>query len=113
MADLNLSQSIFYTSYLSQHNLDPNNYATVNKWSSEVYAKKIYENNKIIYQILSVNNKIFNPFSIYGKNKSKSLFDNKEEKFIKVSERVFEMYLKFLNSQNMSLLHNVQREVSL
>jgi len=113
MAYLNLPQSIFYTSYLSKHNLDENNYAIVNKWSSEVYAKKISKNDKVIYQILSMNNKIFNPFSIYGKNKSKSLFDNKEEKFIKVSERVFEMYIKFLNSQNMSLLHNVQREVSL
>lgn len=112
MANLEKSQNIFYTSYLSKnHSLDENNYAITNDGSKEIYAKKIISNNRTKYFILIQNNCVYNPFNIYGQKRFNSLFDGKETKFIHVPIRIFKMYLEFLNSQNMSLLYNIQREV--
>jgi hypothetical protein len=110
MADIKLPYSIFYTNYLSKHLLDEDNNAITLQESKETYAKKVYSHSGTKYYILSQNNTIVNPFDIYGYKKTKSLFDNKELKFIKVSQKIFDMYVKFLNSQNLSLLYNVQRE---
>jgi hypothetical protein len=89
--------------------LDTNNYAVTEK-ESDAYAKEIITNGKAQYYILSQNNSIFNPFSIYGPSRSKRLFADKDKKFIKVSKYIFDKYVQFLNSQNLSLLYNVQRE---
>lgn len=105
-----IPHNIYYTSYLSKHILDQNKNAITLEESNETYAKQVVINNVIKYYILSKNNMIYNPFTIYRKNTHKSLYD-KERKFIRVTPKIFDMYVKFLNSQNLSLLYNIQREV--
>jgi hypothetical protein len=112
MAKINSNINQYYTSYIDSLIQDSNGNAVVESDSKKAYAKKIYNGNQVKYYIMINGNSVFNPFNIYGQKKlSKSLFDKQDARFIGVNKNIFDMYLKFLNSQNLSLLYNVQREV--
>lgn len=81
----------------------------------KVYAKKIIrDNGSARYSIrLSLSNKLYDPTSQYGLDKTKSFLDStvrQENRFKNVSPKVFDMYLLFLKTKNTSWLHNAQRE---
>lgn len=80
-----------------------------------VYAKKtIRDDNTIRYSIrLSLSNKLYDPTSSLGLDKTRSFLDStvrNENRFKNVSPKVFELYVNFLKTKNVSWLHNAQRE---
>ena len=83
--------------------------------SENVYAKKtIRDNGTIRYSIrLSLSNKLYDPMSQMGVDKTKSFLDNTvrdENRFKNVSPKVFDMYTTFLKTKNKAWLNNAQRE---
>jgi hypothetical protein len=57
--------------------------------------------------------KLFNPVSIYGVEKDKNFLDRicrSNSKFKEVNHKVFDLYVKFLQSKNISWLNNAERE---
>lgn len=91
---------------------DGNNRATND--NENVYAKKIIrEDNSIKYSVKTdTKGKLFNPMSIYGQEQSNNFLDKtcKDSKFRTVNFKTFEMYIKFLNTKNLSWLYNAERE---
>jgi hypothetical protein len=89
------------------------NKRTVND-NENVYAKRIIrEDNSIKYSIkIDTKGKLFNPISIYGQDQSNNFLDKtcKDSKFRTVNFKTFEMYIKFLNTKNLSWLYNAERE---
>ena len=87
-----------------------------NENNKDIVAKKIIKNgSQPRYSIkLGIDNKFSNPMSIYGKEKQSSFLDTvcrANNKFIDVNLRTFELYLKFLQTKNMSWLYNAEREM--
>ena len=87
-----------------------------NENNKDIVAKKIIKNGSPPrYSIkLGIDNKFSNPMSIYGKEKQSSFLDTvcrANNKFIDVNLRTFELYLKFLQTKNMSWLYNAEREM--
>jgi hypothetical protein len=82
--------------------------------TDEVYAKKILSAGRSNYYIkLSLENKFYNPLSVYGLEKTKSFLDNvvrDANKFKSVNKKAFDFYLTFLKTKNLSYLYNSERE---
>lgn len=83
--------------------------------NGKVLAKKITRSdNPAQYFIrLSTNNKLYNPVSQVGEDKSTSIVDNTcrpTNRFTPVSPAVFEYYLQFLSSKNLLWLNKAERE---
>lgn len=80
-----------------------------------ICAKIVNRSNGTIKYLIRLdpNGKLFNPFSIYGENKNRTFLDRicrSNQKFKEVSEKVANLYLKFLEKQNIALLTNAERE---
>lgn len=95
--------------------VDSDNHAIVKEDNDKVLAKKITKpNNPPQYFIrLSTNNKLYNPLSQVGEDKSTSIVDNTcrpTNRFNPVNLTVFEYYLQFLNSKNLLWLNKAERE---
>lgn len=87
----------------------------LNNDSERVYAKKVTRDNGTIkYSVkLSLSNKLYDPMSTFGLDKTKSFLDStvrNENRFKSVSPKVFEMYTTFLKTKNKAWLNNAQRE---
>lgn len=105
----------YYTLSGNQDFFDENELPRLSSESDKVYAKKIIrEDNSIRYCIrLSLSNKLYDPTSTYGLDKTKSFLDNtvrSEDRFKNVSHKVFDLYTTFLKTKNTSWLYNAQRE---
>lgn len=63
---------------------------------------------------LDTNGKLFNPISIYDNiEKNKTFLDRvcrSNQKFKEVSEKVMNLYIRFLQQKNPALLNNAERE---
>lgn len=104
-----------YTLSGLQDFFDENQFPRLNTDTDKVYAKKtIRDNGTVRYSVkLSLSNKLYDPTSQYGLDKTKSFLDStvrSEDRFKNVSPKVFDMYLTFLKTKNNSWLHNAQRE---
>jgi hypothetical protein len=105
----------YYTLSGNQDFFDQNELPRLSSESDKVYAKKVVrEDNSIRYCIrLSLSNKLYDPTSTYGLDKTKSFLDNtvrSEDRFKNVSHKVFDLYTTFLKTKNTSWLYNAQRE---
>ena len=107
---------IGYTMVGMEDTLDQNDLPLSNDNEAEkVFAKKILRKNgttKFLVR-LSANGKLFNPVSIYGLEKEKTFLDRicrSNSKFREVNQKVFDLYIKFLQSKNISWLNNAERE---
>jgi hypothetical protein len=83
--------------------------------NNKVLAKKITKtNNASQYFIrLATNNKLYNPISQVGEDKSTSIIDNTcrpTNRFTAVNQTVFDYYLQFLSSKNLLWLNKAERE---
>lgn len=83
--------------------------------SEKVYAKQIIgSNGNIRYSIrLSLSNKLYDPTSPYGLDKTKSFLDNtvrSPDRFKSVNYKTFDLYTGFLKTKNKSYLYNAERE---
>jgi DUF1365 family protein len=79
-------------------------------------AKKILREDGSIRYLVKINNtgKLYNPVSIYGQEKTRTFLDKvckTESKFRDVNAKAFDLYISFLNSKNLSYLHNAEREL--
>lgn len=105
----------FYTMVDHQDFFDEDQLPRLNNDSDKVYAKKIIrEDGSVRYSIrLSLSNKLYDPTSTFGLDKTKSFLDNtvrNENRFKNVSHKVFDNYITFLKTKNSSWLLNAQRE---
>lgn len=87
----------------------------VYKDGDKVLAKKIDKNNNSpqYFIRLSNKNKLYNPVSQVGEDRSSSIVDNTcrpTNRFTQVSPAVFECYLQFLSSKNLLWLNKAERE---
>lgn len=85
------------------------------KLDDKVYAKKIQRKDGS-YKLsirTGTDGKLYNPMSIYGKEKASTLLDNvckSNDKFKTVNEKTFTWYTQFLKTKNMAHLYNAERE---
>lgn len=114
--DTENTEEISYTITGMEDECDDNGCPIVeDKDAENVFAKKIIRKNgttKFLIR-LSANGKLFNPMSIYGLEKDKTFLDRicrSNSKFKEVNHKVFDLYIKFLQSKNISWLNNAERE---
>ena len=114
--DTENTQEIAYTITGMEDECDGNGCPILkDKDSDNSFAKKIIRKNgttKFLIR-LSSNGKLFNPMSIYGLEKDKTFLDRicrSNSKFKEVNHKVFDLYIKFLQSKNISWLNNAERE---
>ncbi len=105
----------FYTLRDHESFIDESNRARVAEENSSVLAKKTTRKNGTIkYTIrLGNNGKFYNPLSIYGQEKTHTFLNRicrSNDRFKEVGQKVFNMYLEFLNTKNVSWLINAERE---
>ena len=111
------SQNEYYTIVGDGDFIDSNNNSRVNDTNTnKILAKKIIrDDGSIRYQIRIANaGKLYNPVSIYGQEKVNTFLDRvcrTEHKFRDVNIKAFNLYISFLNSKNLSYLHNAEREL--
>jgi hypothetical protein len=115
---LEVLQTNLYTSPDQADFLDEDDFPrTLNPHNKNITAKKIIKRDAPPkYSIrIGLNNKLFNPLSIYGKEKDSTFLDTvcrANDRFIDVNLKVFELYLSFLKTKNISWLHNAERELT-
>jgi len=112
----NNAKNVFYTTTKYSKNTDSNNNSIMDKDSGSVFAKKLYLQARWKFFIrIDENNMTYNPYNIYGNYSPKKNLMNKPSeqqiKFKETSHSIFEMYLLFLQNQNMSIYNNVNREL--
>jgi len=112
MAQIVKKETLYTTPSYGEY-FDDNGYALTKENTKNTYAKTVDSNGLVSYYILLADkNNVYNPYSIYTNNSTnKFLFSIQDRCFKKVSKSIFDMYVKFLNSQNLALLYNVQRKV--
>lgn len=105
----------YYTVRGNESFIDEANKPRVNTENNSVLAKKtIRKNGTTKYSIrLGNNGKFYNPVSIYGQEKTHTFLNRicrSNDRFKEVSPKVFDMYIEFLNTKNVSWLINAERE---
>lgn len=86
------------------------------KDDDRVLAKKFFRKDGTIKFMIKRDGsgKLFNPLSIYGDNQSRAanFLDKtcKDFKFRTVNMKIFEYYVNFLKTKNLSWLYNAERE---
>ena len=84
--------------------------------NDKVLAKKFFREDGTIKFMIKRDSsgKLFNPLSIYGDNQSRAsnFLDKtcKDFKFRTVNMKIFEHYVNFLRTKNLSWLYNAERE---
>ena len=90
-----------------------------NSEQEKIFAKKITrDGNNTRYSIrIDLNNKFVNPMSIYDDKQQKNtgFLDSvcrANNKFVDVNLKLFNMYLNFLRTKNLSWFYNAEREMT-
>lgn len=94
---------------------DDNQLPRCEQLTDKVYAKETINDlgTKRYYIRLSLSNKLYDPTSIYGLDKTKSFLDSTvrdPNRFKAVNFKTFSLYLNFLKTKNRSYLFNAERE---
>ncbi len=114
-----LPNNVFYTVNGLEDKLDEQgNSIIIEESDKRTLAKKIVRTDGTFRHSVKLNaqNKLYNPFSIYGneKEESSNFLDRvcrNNNKFKEVNQKSFDLYVKFLRTKNNSLLHNAEREI--
>lgn len=111
----NQQSHIFYTIAKYSQQIDSNNNSILNDDSDKVFAKKLYLQGRWKFFLrIDENNMIYNPYNLYDNYSPKKNLINKSSeqqiKFKETNHRLFEMYLVFLQSRNLSIYNNINRE---
>lgn len=110
------SQIELYTLDGDSDFLDKNDNPRSKTDNDKVLAKKIHRDDGTIKFMIKRDGsgKLFNPLSIYGDNQSRAanFLDKtcKDFKFRTVNMKIFEYYVNFLRTKNLSWLYNAERE---
>lgn len=108
------NQELFYTLSGLEEFVDEEQFPRSTS-EDNTFAKKILRKNGTPKHMirLASNGKLFNPVSIYGMEENKTFLDRicrSNKKFKEVNTKVFDLYIKFLQSKNISWLNNAERE---
>lgn len=104
-----------YYTLIGQEEATINEFPARIKDDNKVYAKKIQKKDGS-YKLMvktSSNGKLYNPVAIIGQEKENAFLDRvckSNEKFRTVNQKVFDLYLQFLNSKNLAFFYNAERE---
>jgi hypothetical protein len=113
--NITITDNEFYTIVGNEDYRDNHNNPRLKKDTSGTLAKKIYREDgtfKSYIKVLS-NGYVYNPLNQISENNS-SFLDRvckSGDKFKEVSPKIFEMYVNFLRTKNLSWIHNVEREL--
>ena len=112
----NNQSNVFYTIAKYAANTDAQNNSIVEEDSEKVYAKKLHLQGRWKFFVrIDENNMVYNPYNLYGNYSPKKNLINKSNeqqiKFKEISHNLFEMYLVFLQNQNLSIYNNINREI--
>ena len=110
-----ITNNEFYCLIGNEDFVDSTGRPMTKKDTDKVMAKKISKTDSPVQYFirLSTNNKLYNPISQVGEDKSTSIVDNTcrpTNRFTQVSYLVFEYYLQFLTSKNIIWLNKAERE---
>lgn len=95
--------------------LDESNNPRLTNDNHRTLAKKIRRDDGTFKFFVKTNasKKLYNPMSMYGKAEIGSTFLDKtckDFKFKSVNKKIFDLYIHFLRTKNMSWLYNAERE---
>lgn len=113
----NSSKNEYYALVGTGDYVDSSNNTRVNtNDTNKILAKKILREDGSTRYLIKITNagKLYNPISIYGQEKTNTFLDRvckTESKFRDVNAKAFNLYLSFLNTKNLSYLHNAEREL--
>lgn len=115
-ADTNIQKTTLYTIGDYKESTDDNNNSVTNKDGDRVFAKKVFLQGRWKFFIrLDQDDKAYNPFNVYGNTNPKNNLLNRPDesriKFKETSTNLFNLYLNFLQTKNLSLYNNVNREL--
>lgn len=110
------TENVLYTIAKYADDTDANNNSITKKDSESVFAKKLHLQGRWKFFVrIDENNMLYNPYNIYGNyNPKKNVINKPNEqpvKFKETSHNLFETYLQFLQTQNMSIYNNINREI--
>lgn len=105
----------FYGNSEDYDYLDASNNPRLNEDSNRTLAKKLIRDDGTYKYLVKTNasKKFYNPLSMYGKSEIGSTFLDKtckDFKFKAVSQKIFDSYVNFLRTKNVSWLYNAERE---
>jgi hypothetical protein len=114
-----LETTELYTIIGEEDLINDNGLPTKNIEDDKVYAKKIVRTDASTKYLirLDYSAKLFNPLSIYDKTEKRPFVEfldsvcRSNKKFKEVNVKVFDLYMKFLSTKNISWLYNAEREI--
>lgn len=105
----------FYCLIGEEEFIDNDGYPRLNTNSKKVLAKTTVRDNITTFAVkVANNNKLYNPLDYGLQDKSYSIVDNvcrPQDKFRTVNENIFNLYLNFLTSKNITWLTQAEREI--
>lgn len=113
---IDITETKYYVIAGSENYLDNEGYPRSSTDNKNVLAKKIIKTDAQPQYFIKISNtnKLFNPLGSGLDEKSYSIVDNvcrPSDKFRSVNEKVFNMYLNFLTTKNISWLTRAEREI--
>lgn len=105
-----------YYGFADDHDyIDNSNNPRLNNDTGRTLAKKLQREDGTFKMFVKTNarKKLYNPMSLYGKTEIGSTFLDKtckDFKFKSVNKKIFDLYINFLRTKNMSWLYNAERE---
>ena len=120
-----LPQSKYYTTLQYQEFSDEDECSRISKDSDKVFAKSVPERlpkdneskiSQTKYYIRGSNGKnLFDPFPKYSVSDNKSSFVDKvckgDQRFIEVTQSIFDKYINFLKTENRQYFISAQKEI--
>lgn len=108
-------EHIFYTIFGDHEELNDKGDPVVSSQEKALAYSRISSKNKQFYIKVGLYGKIYNPIGLYSEGKSNKFLSKvgkQEYNFVKVNNKVFDMYLQFLKTKNIAWLNNAEREMS-
>ena len=104
----------YYTLFGDHNDVDDNGNPTTDNLENALAYNKKTNKEESFYLKVGAYNRIFNPIGLFSEGKSNK-FDSKTGKkeydFTRVNKRVFDWYINFLRTKNLSWLNNAEREL--
>jgi hypothetical protein len=105
----------FFTLSGMEDFLDTEDYPRAKVESDSVFAKRTKRKNGTTKYTIRLSNtgKLYNPVSILGQETNNSFLNRvcrSNNKFAEVNQKVFNWYVKFLQTKNVAWLNNAERE---
>jgi hypothetical protein len=105
----------FFTLSGMEDFLDKEDYPRAKVESDSVFAKRTKRKNGTTKYTIRLSNtgKLYNPVSILGQETNNSFLNRvcrSNNKFAEVNQKVFNWYVKFLQTKNVAWLNNAERE---